>query len=408
MKSWSAVSIPQLPGSGQLLHLWNEMSGRVEPTKPNDGRATMYVCGITPYDSTHMGHAATYVTFDLVNRVWRDAGYSVGYVQNVTDIDDPLLERALKVGKDWKEIAAQEIQRFQDDMVALRVLPPDDYVLVTEHMNGIIAWITRMIDVGSAYSVDRDVYFDSQSANVEHHVAHLSVEQQLEIFAQRGGDPIRPGKRNQLDALLWRGKRPGEPSWDAPFGAGRPGWHIECLAIAQDFLGRPVTVQGGGSDLVFPHHEMCHLQSAALDQTDFASLFAYAGMVCYQGEKMSKSLGNLVFVSDLVAAGIDPMAIRLSILSSHYRQSWEWSNARLDQAQTRLASWNAALAMQAGASAMGVLDDVRQALANDLDVPAALAFIDAWAHDTIAGNGEDPQAQGVVARMLDSLLGIAL
>lgn len=408
MRPWSSVVIPALPGKSASLSLWNAASQKVEPTRVVDGKASLYVCGITPYDSTHMGHATTYVTFDLVHRLLIDAGHEVNYVQNVTDIDDPLLERALKLNQSWESIAAKEVTRFKDDMVALRVLAPQSYVQVTEHMTRIVEWISRLVDANLAYVVECDVYFDISGSQALGDVSHFSEAEMLELFAQRGGDPDREGKRNQLDPLLWRGKREGEPSWSAPFGDGRPGWHIECVAIAADLAGRPITVQGGGRDLVFPHHEMCNVQSLSLDGIPFASTFAHAGMVHYQGEKMSKSLGNLVFISEMVSAGADPMAIRLAIIASHYRSDWEWTDERMRIAERRLETWRRALAMQAGADGASLLSGLRHSLANDLDTPATLSLIDAWAHDTLAGNTEDETAQGLVSRALDALLGITL
>lgn len=389
------------------MRVWDTASASlVEPVARGE-RATLYVCGITPYDSTHMGHAATYLAFDLLQRAWLDAGCTVEYTQNVTDIDDPLLERAASTGQDWEEIARREVRRFSDDAVSLRLLPPAHWVSVTEHMSGIVDYIERLRSAGSTYLVDGDLYFSVRSTTGFGTVAHLSDSDMLKVSAQRGGDPERAGKRDPLDVLLWRAARPQEPSWQSSLGPGRPGWHVECLAIAYDTLGCPISVQGGGSDLAFPHHEYCAAEARAVGD-GFTSSFVHAGMVAYQGEKMSKSKGNLVFVSDLRAAGVDPMAVRAAILSHHYRSDWEWTSAELEAAEVRLAKWRAALSGQGGAAAPPVLDDVRRSLAADLDAPAALARVDRWADETLAGDYSDPTAPGLVARLVDTLLGIAL
>ena len=278
----------------------------------------MYTCGITPYDATHMGHAFTYVTFDLVNRVWRDMGLDVHYVQNVTDIDDPLLERALATGDDWIALGDRETQLFREDMTALQVIPPRHYIGAVESIPAVISYVERLKDVGAVYELDGDLYFRVHSDANFGGVSHLSEERMLEIFAERGGDPDRPGKEHPLDCLLWLQERPGEPSWASPFGKGRPGWHIECSAIALDHLGIPIDLQGGGSDLIFPHHEMGAAEAqVATGAAPYARHYTHAAMVRLDGEKMSKSRGNLVFVSRLRNAGVEPAAIRLAILAHH-------------------------------------------------------------------------------------------
>lgn len=356
-----------------------------------------------------MGHASTYLAFDILQRAWRDGGTSVTYVQNITDIDDPLLERAALISEDWQAIAAREVVRFSDDMTALRVLAPDHYVTVTEHMKGIVEWIDQLITFDAAYLLDGDVYFDVSKSSVFGEVSSLDAMTMETIFAERGGDPKRVGKRNPLDALLWLAARPGEPSWEAHFGAGRPGWHIECVAIAIDYLGGTVTVQGGGKDLIFPHHEMCNAQAVASGNVEeFAKAYVHAGMVALDGEKMSKSRGNLVFISALRDQGIDPMVIRLAIISHKYSSDWEWTNHDLVAAEKRVADWREALSYIGGADAPELLKKMRVALANDLDTPAAINAVDEWAKETLNGNQQDPTAQGIVSRALDSLLGIAL
>jgi L-cysteine:1D-myo-inositol 2-amino-2-deoxy-alpha-D-glucopyranoside ligase len=372
--------------------------------------ARLYVCGITPYDATHMGHAATYNAFDLVQRVWLDTKRQVEYVQNVTDVDDPLLERAADTGDDWTALAERETALFREDMTALRLLPPAHYIGAVEAIPGIVPLIERLREAGAAYDVDGDVYFSVECDPHFGSVSRLDAAAMRVLSAERGGDPERPGKKNPLDPMLWRAERPGEPSWDgASLGPGRPGWHIECVAIALDHLGMGFDVQGGGSDLAFPHHEMGASHAQVLTGGyPFAKAYVHAGMVGLDGEKMSKSRGNLVFVSALRKDGVDPAAIRLALLAHHYRADWEWTDAVLADAVARLGRWRAAVSRPDGPSADALLDEVRAALADDLDAPRALAAVDAWAASQAADGGTDTGAPGLVSRTVDALLGVAL
>jgi len=367
------------------------------------------VCGITPYDATHLGHAATYLAFDLLQRAWIDAGHDVHYVQNVTDVDDPLLERAVATGQDWRELAARETALFREDMTALRVLPPRDYIGAVESIPQVVEWIGRLRDAGAIYQVDDDLYFDVHADPRFGDVAGLDEATMLAEFAERGGDPHRPGKRHPLDCLVWQSERPEEPAWDTPLGHGRPGWHIECVAIALDHLGMTFDVQGGGRDLSFPHHEMGASEAhVATGEWPYARTYVHTGMVGLDGEKMSKSRGNLVFVSALRYAGHDPMAVRLALLAHHYRRDWEWTAADLPAAEERLARWRLAVAPPTGPAPAATLEAVRAALADDLDAPRALAAVDRWAHEQLTRGGDDPAGPGVIARMLDALLGIGI
>ncbi|MCW2890118.1 MAG: cysteine/1-D-myo-inosityl 2-amino-2-deoxy-alpha-D-glucopyranoside ligase [Streptosporangiaceae bacterium] len=413
MQSWPAPEVPPLadtglPGTGLQLHLYDTGTASVRPTDPG-ATARMYVCGITPYDATHLGHAATYLAFDLVNRVWRDAGHRVHYVQNVTDVDDPLLVRAGETGQDWQELAEREIGLFREDMTALRILPPDHYVGAVEAIPLIVEFIERLRAKGAAYDVDGDVYFPISSDPGFGQVSGLAPEQMLPLFAERGGDPERRGKKDPLDAMLWQAERPGEPAWDSPMGRGRPGWHVECCAISIEYLGMTFDVEGGGSDLAFPHHEMgaSHAQ-VATGERPHAQAYVHAGMVALDGEKMSKSKGNLVFVSELRRAGTDPMAIRLALLAHHYRSDWEWTAPQLAAAQVRLARWREAVGLPDGPPAGPLLDEVRRRLAADLDAPAALAAVDHWAGRALAGESADPAAPAQVRALADALLGLSL
>jgi L-cysteine:1D-myo-inositol 2-amino-2-deoxy-alpha-D-glucopyranoside ligase len=402
--------VPTLPGRATPPRLYDSARRSVQRTAP--GRAaTMYVCGITPYDATHLGHAATYLAFDLVQRVWRDNGRQVHYVQNVTDVDDPLLERAAQTGENWRTLAEREIRLFRDDMTALRVLPPDEYIGAVEAVPEITDAIAKLLAAGDAYRVDDDIYFPVSAAPGFGGESNYDRATMLELFGERGGDPQRAGKRDPLDSLLWRARRPGEPFWDTELGAGRPGWHIECSVIALNRLGMGFHVQGGGSDLIFPHHEHSAAHAEVLTgAAPFAGHYVHAGMIGLDGEKMSKSRGNLVLVSKLRAAHVDPMAIRLALLDGHYRADREWTGGRLPAAEARLRQWRAAAALPAGPPADGLLAEVRHALADDLDTVTALAAVDRWAAGALeapASDG-DEAAPRLVAALVDALLGVAL
>ncbi|ARQ71625.1 cysteine--1-D-myo-inosityl 2-amino-2-deoxy-alpha-D-glucopyranoside ligase [Streptomyces marincola] len=409
MHAWPASKVPVLPGQGRDLVVHDTATNSRVTLTPGPV-ARLYVCGITPYDATHIGHAATYTAFDLVQRVWLDTKRQVHYVQNVTDIDDPLLERAAATGVDWTALAERETALFREDMTALRVLPPRAYVGAVESIPAIVPLVERLRAAGAAYDVDGDVYFSVQADPHFGGISHLGTDVMRALSAERGGDPERPGKKDPVDPLLWRAARPGEPSWDGgSLGPGRPGWHIECVAIALDRLGMGFDVQGGGSDLVFPHHEMGASHAHALtEEHPFARSYVHAGMVAYQGEKMSKSKGNLVFVSRLRQDGLDPAAIRLALLAHHYRSDWEWTDEVPAAAVRRLAHWRAAVSRPEGPPADGLVEEIRAALADDLDAPAALAAVDRWADAQHAAGGAEPGAPGVVSRAVDALLGVAL
>ena len=407
MQSWPATSVPTLPRSASAgaVRLLDSASGGLVDVLPDGPSARLYVCGITPYDATHLGHAATYLAFDTLVRLWRDRGLQVDYVQNVTDIDDPLLERAQRDGEDWTAVAERETALFREDMTALRVLPPTHYIGAVEAMDEIAAYVVRLLDAGAADRLDDDVYFSIAAAEHFGAVSGYDPETMLRLSAERGGDPDRSGKKDALDPLLWLAARPGEPAWDSPLGRGRPGWHVECSAIALNRLGTGFDVQGGGSDLVFPHHEM----SAAHGEVGtgcwpFARAYAHAGMIGLDGEKMSKSRGNLVFVSRLRQAGVHPAALRLALLSAHYRSDREWFPSTLEVGQERLAMWRAGVARASGPAGAELMAGLRASLANDLDTPAALALVDAWS----ASSGEDAAAPALVADAVDALLGVDL
>ncbi len=409
MHAWTSPDVPALEelGPGPTVRVFDTATGAVRPTTP-DGTARLYVCGITPYDATHLGHANTYVAFDLLNRAWRDAGHDVHYVQNVTDVDDPLLERANATGVDWAELATAQTDLFREDMAALRVLAPAEYIGAVESIPMVVEMVEHLRDRGCVYDVDGDLYFSVHSDPRFGEVSGLDEQEMLRLFAERGGDPDRPGKKDPLDCLLWQAERPGEPAWDSALGRGRPGWHVECAAIARRYLGQAFDVQGGGSDLVFPHHEMSASEAqAAYPGSLFARSYVHSGMVGYQGEKMSKSKGNLVLVSQLRGAGVDPVLVRLALLAHHYRSDWEWTEADLATAEERCTGWRAVVDRASRAQAEQLVDAVRTALADDLDAPAALRAVDDWAAESARAGG-DGNGAGIVRALLDARLGIPL
>ncbi|WP_144758429.1 cysteine--1-D-myo-inosityl 2-amino-2-deoxy-alpha-D-glucopyranoside ligase [Curtobacterium sp. 9128] len=412
MRAWEAPSVPEVAGSGPRPVVHDTSAGKpVDPTHGDD-RAALYVCGITPYDATHLGHAATYLAFDTLGRVWRDAGLDVEYAQNTTDVDDPLLERATRDGVDWRELAASQIDLFRRDMEALRILPPDDYVAVTDEVERIAEAVAFLQETGYAYTVPTtdaagdDLYFDVNRPTESWALgdeSRLDRDTMLRLSAERGGDPDRAGKRDPLDPLLWRAARAGEPSWETVVGAGRPGWHIECSVIAGDRLGLPITVQGGGSDLVFPHHEMSAGHAAALAHQPLANAYVHTGMIAYQGEKISKSLGNLVTVRGLLDDGADPRAIRLALLSHRYSDDWEWFDTELSSATRRLGTWDAWAAGGVGHAddADAVVARIRARVADDLDTPGAVAAVDT----AVAGG---TRCTPELVDLVDALLGIRI
>jgi len=419
MRTWPSVYTPPITTSLPPLVL-AASSGSGSLSEHNDVR--MYVCGITPYDATHLGHAATYLTFDLVNRYLRAQGKSVAFVENITDIDDPLFERANRDHQDWRELGQSQIDLFISDMVALHILPPDSYIAVTEVIDLVISAIVQLRDKGFCYEVEGDTYFDISSFLPR---LPISRDEALRIFSERGGDPKRVGKRDPLDPLLWLKNRAGEPGWESPMGFGRPGWHIECSVIAlryllgEGFLAPSTTsysiqLQGGGSDLIFPHHFMSGAQAEALTDTPFAQLYVHSGMVGLDGEKMSKSKGNLVFVSKLLQAGEDAMCIRYALLLHHYASDRMWTNEILVRANREVALIRTALAREEVPNTDSVIAEIAAALADNLDTPRALAALVTWAHEAVnqseATNHLDNSRgnAGELSRAVDSLLGLAL
>jgi len=413
MKSWASVAVPQLVNLTAFpsLALTDTASG-TKRALPKKSTYRMYVCGITPYDATHLGHAATYLAFDLINRYLRASGAQVSYVQNITDIDDPLLERANRDGIEWSELAHQQIDLFRSDMVNLRVIPPAHYIGAVEAIPLVINAIADLHQQSSIYGVDSDFYFSNKKDENFGSRSHLTDQQMLDVFAERGGDPSRTGKVDPLDCLVWMSQRVNEPGWDSDLGKGRPGWHIECTAIALEYLDPSdldetlIDIQGGGSDLIFPHHEMCAAQAHVITGKELAYSYVHTGMIGLDGEKMSKSKGNLVFVSRLVAAGIDPMAIRWALMSDHYRSDRMWSVEVLEQAQQSLSLLKQALAMETCAPTQELIHSIVLALSNDLDTPLVISQLSTWSSETLTGSQGGNSAE--LKTVLDALLGIAL
>ena len=413
MKSWNEVETPSIDSSIRFpaLNLTNSASGKKESIKRKQ-LYRMYVCGITPYDATHLGHAATYLTFDLINRYLTASGSEVRYVQNITDIDDPLLERANRDGVDWTDLAHQQIDLFRSDMINLRVIPPAHYIGAVDAIPLVTDAIENLFSKNSIYSVEHDLYFKVHADVQFGQRSHLSQEKMMEIFAERGGDPTRVGKNDPLDCLVWMSHRPNEPGWPSPFGTGRPGWHIECTAIAIKYLEPSpseealIDIQGGGSDLIFPHHEMCAAQAQILTGKPLASTYVHAGMIGLDGEKMSKSKGNLVFVSKLVAAGRDPMAIRWALMKDHYRQDRMWTDELLVTAESELIALRSCLAQTDVAPTSDLIKKIVDALSDDLNTKGVISLLNTWVERTQSGDtGGDAQS---LIRALDALLGIKL
>jgi L-cysteine:1D-myo-inositol 2-amino-2-deoxy-alpha-D-glucopyranoside ligase len=413
MKSWNEVQIPTIDSSINFpdLKLTNSSTGKKKALE-NKALYRMYVCGITPYDATHLGHAATYLTFDLIYRYLRASGSEVRYVQNITDIDDPLLERANRDGIDWTELAHQQIDLFRSDMSNLRVIPPAHYIGAVDAIPLVTAAIEELTVKDSIYAVDQDLYFKVNADAEFGERSHLSQANMLEIFAERGGDPTRAGKIDPLDCLVWMSQRPNEPGWPSPFGTGRPGWHIECTAIAIKYLDPSpaedslIDIQGGGSDLIFPHHEMCAAQAQVLSGKPLASTYVHAGMIGLDGEKMSKSKGNLVFVSKLVAAGRDPMAIRWALMKDHYRDDRMWTEELLIAAESDLSALRSALAQTDVASTTELIDLIVDSLSDDLNTQGVITAINSWVART--QSGETAGKSNSLVKVLDALLGIKL
>ena len=409
--AWPNPALSALPNDFPVLKL-KATNAHIEIPPRSSQR--MYVCGITPYDATHLGHAATYLTFDLINRFIRCSGGNISFVENITDVDDPLLERATRDSIDWQTLAQTETDLFASDMSALRIFAPDWFVPVTQVMDLVDQAITAMDSNGYVYKLENDLYF-----RVSKFLDQLPypLEKSLSLFAERGGDPERIGKEHPLDAVLWIANHDSEPGWKSSHGFGRPGWHIECAVISLRYLvgvdfihGDPtrpelIDIQGGGSDLIFPHHFMSGIQVKAMTGQEFARGYVHTGLVGLNGEKMSKSKGNLVFVSKLLSEGVDPVVIRFALLRDHYSSDRMWSDSILEQAATDVARIRAALARNEVAPTSEVVNSIIASLANDLDTPSVFKELLNWVDAT--EDGLTGGSTGEMARALDSVLGLA-
>ncbi|ASY09368.1 L-cysteine:1D-myo-inositol 2-amino-2-deoxy-alpha-D-glucopyranoside ligase [Candidatus Nanopelagicus limnes] len=407
MNSWPKPFVPSLINHDfPPLNIKDSSAGLIQFEKSEDFR--MYVCGITPYDATHLGHAATYLAFDLIYRYQFLSGKNIKFVENITDIDDPLLERANRDKVDWSALADSQINLFKSDMSALRVIPPEQFIKVTESLTIIEEFIKRLAKNGYLYEIEKDYYFA-----VEQFLNDLPmpVDEAVKVFSERGGDPHRVGKKHPLDPLVWSAHVGNEPGWESSFGFGRPGWHVECTAIACHYLDENeknpiVSLQGGGSDLIFPHHFMSAQIIQAAYGRKFSESFVHTAMISLDGEKMSKSKGNLVFVSKLLESGIDPMILRWALLRGHYQQDRAWSNELLEISTKEVELVRSALAQSEVADTDNVINFLIQDISNNLDTPSALDRLTKWAN--LSQSNPTVNQSGLMARAVDSLLGLAL
>jgi len=407
MNSWPSLYLPPLSkASFPNLKLRDSNKGLLEITSSEVFR--LYVCGITPYDATHLGHAATYLSFDLINRYLTLTGSNVKFVENITDIDDPLLERAKRDEQDWQVLANSQTDLFCSDMSSLRVMPPEHFIKVTDSMHLIEKFIKRLSDNGFLYELNGDHYFAVETFLK---TLPISIEDAVATFAERGGDPKRVGKKHPLDPVIWLANVGDDPGWQSQLGFGRPGWHVECTAIACEYLddktSNPIIdLQGGGSDLIFPHHFMSEQIVNAAYGRGFAKYFVHAAMIGLDGEKMSKSKGNLVFVSKLLSDGVDPMVIRWALLSGHYQEDRQWSNQLLVNAEKEVNQMRVALAQSEVADPAEMINALISDISNNLDTPTALQRLLNWSLNS--KNDGDVNQSGAVSRAIDSLLGLAL
>lgn len=402
MKSWPTLEVPPVPFHFPELKL-NSTSGEAVNRKIFNS----YVCGITPYDATHLGHAATYLTFDLIHRYQLLRGHQLNFIENITDVDDPLLERANRDNIDWKVLANQQVEIFQRDMTALHILPPRLYLSVSETINLVIGGMHELEKEKLIYELAGDYYF-----KITKHLNSLPLplNEAMILFGERGGDPGRAGKEHPLDPLLWRRNISGEPGWESPYGFGRPGWHIECSVIAisgELETSNPIlNLQGGGSDLIFPHHFMSKIIAEDIAKRDFAAQYIHTGMIGLDGEKMSKSRGNLVFVHKLLDAGIDPMVIRFALLKHHYSKDRMWSAHLLNESDDEVTIIRTALSKIEVAETDNVIREMVIALSENLDTPKVVNLLIDWSRHSL--NGATGGSAGAMSRFLDSALGLVL
>jgi L-cysteine:1D-myo-inositol 2-amino-2-deoxy-alpha-D-glucopyranoside ligase len=390
------------------MQLFDTARQEVVPFEPRDGRVGIYVCGITPYDSAHLGHAFVYHVFDVLTRRFREAGLAVRSVRNVTDVDDDILRVARARGLDYREFATDQVRIFDRDMAQIGLAPVDVAPRATDHVGEMVAWVKRLVEGGYAYPVDGWVFFDSGAYPDYGRLSRLDHAAMIELSRERGADPDDPRKRHRLDFVLWQASTPGEPSWPSPWGDGRPGWHIECTVMSTGALGHPIDIHGGGDDLIYPHHESEIAQAEAAGVAPYVRHWAHVAMVNLDGVKMSKSLGNLVFVRDLVGR-VPGAAVRLLLAAHHYRTSWSYDDAEVDASGARLARYVAATHGDGAMSADRAAEHERrffERLDDDLDTPGALLELDAIAEELETASGTGTEGQPLLGKLL-SVLGVA-
>ena len=387
------------------MRLYDTSRSAVVPFEPGD-TVSIYVCGVTPYDATHLGHAFTYLCFDVLIRRLEDLGHEVKMVRNITDVDDSILAKAKEIDVDYMELGLSETAQFRDDIKALDLRPAVAEPTVTGSINEIVSLISQLAEKGHTYTVDGTTFFDVTTFSDFGQISGYDEPTMISFANERGANTEDERLRNPLDFILWQKSEEGEPSWDSPFGPGRPGWHIECSAMAMSELGPTIDLHGGGDDLIFPHHECETAQSVAANNSPFARHWMHIGMVAYEGEKMSKSLGNLVFVRDL-RTGHDPRAIRLALLSNHYRAGFEWFDSDIDKGEAMLERMIEAASCPSGPDSETLLSQVREAIDDDLNLPKACEIIDDFAVKMIEGSGNDSDAKTALTKAAE-LLGVNL
>jgi L-cysteine:1D-myo-inositol 2-amino-2-deoxy-alpha-D-glucopyranoside ligase len=389
------------------MQLFDTARQEVVPFEPIDGRVGIYVCGITPYDSAHLGHAFVYHVFDVIGRRLLDQGITVRSVRNVTDVDDDILRVARLRERDFRELAEEQVALFDKEMASIGLRPVDVAPRATAHVAEMAEWVQGLVEHGYAYAVDGWVFFDSDIYPDYGRLSRLDHDTMIRLSRERGANPDDPRKRHPLDFVLWQESAQGEPSWPSPWGAGRPGWHIECTVMSTGALGHPIDIHGGGDDLIYPHHESEIAQAETAGVAPYVRHWSHVAMVNHEGEKMSKSLGNLVFVHDLVGR-VPGSAVRVLLAQHHYRSSWTYDDAEVDAAAARYGRYQAAIQSSGAVSTETANEHERrflERLDDDLDTPGALRVLDELAADLTAGR-EDiaPEVDG--GALLERLLGI--
>ena len=358
------------------MKLYNTLSKKVEIFLPRGDEVSIYVCGITPYDTTHLGHAFTYTSVDILIRYLESKDLSVRYAQNVTDIDDDILRKAKEVGEDWLAVGNRWTMHYIEDMQALNVRAPDFYPRATDAIPEIVEWVQNLLEAGVAYESGGNVYYDVNAWSDFGELSAIPRSEMLPIANERGNHPDDPAKYNPLDFVLWQAMAPGEPSWESPWGPGRPGWHIECSTLSTKYLGETIDIHSGGADLCFPHHE-CEIAQVepVTNEQPFVRYWMHTAMVYHDGDKMSKSLGNLVWVRELLKT-YSPDALRLYMGKHHYREEWRYNEAELKVAEKEAKLIRKALRVSSGQvnslSASSAWDNFAEAMENDLDTPTAV------------------------------------